>query len=82
MSRFRKRMSIITLLIIFSGCSGMRVAGSASLDKPVLGLEIEGQWWQIAGNPDLGEFTSPRQQPVDFAPWQAKDGTWQLWSCI
>ena len=23
-----------------------------------------------------------RQQPVDFAVWQATDGTWQLWSCI
>jgi len=82
MYRFRKHMSIITLLIIFSGCYGMQVSGSASLDKPVLRPEIEGQWWQIAGNPDLGEFTSPKQQPVDFALWQAKDGTWQLWSCI
>ena len=82
MNRFRKPVSIITLLIIFSGCSGMRVSASASLDKPVLRPEIEGQWWQIAGNPDLGEFTSPKQQPVDFALWQAKDGTWQLWSCI
>ena len=82
MCRIRKHMTIITLLIIFSGCSGMQVPGSSSLDKPVLRPEIEGQWWQVAGNPDLGEFTSPRQQPVDFALWQAKDGTWQLWSCI
>jgi hypothetical protein len=43
---------------------------------------IKGDWWQIAGDPDLGELTSPKQQPVDFAIWQAKDGTWQLWSCI
>lgn len=38
--------------------------------------------WQVAGDPDLGEFTSPKQQPVDFGVWQAADGAWQLWSCI
>ncbi len=43
---------------------------------------IDGDWWQVAGNPDLGEYTSEKQQPVDFAVWQAADGTWQLWSCI
>jgi hypothetical protein len=75
-------MSIITLLIIFSGCTGMQVFGNASLDRPVLRPQIKGHWWQIAGNPSLGEFTSSRQQPVDFAIWQAGDGTWQLWSCI
>jgi len=82
MRPIKKQMTIITLLIIFSGCSGMQVSGSASLDKPLLRPEIEGQSWQVAGNPDLGEFTSPKQQPVDFAIWQAKDGTWQLFSCI
>jgi dienelactone hydrolase len=44
--------------------------------------QIDGDWWTVAGDPDLGEFTDPRQQPVDFAIWQAADGTWQLWSCI
>ncbi len=43
---------------------------------------IDGDWWQVAGDPDLGEYTSPKQQPVDFGVWQAKDGTWQIWSCI
>src|SRR5438045_2064014 len=43
---------------------------------------IVGQWLQIAGDPDLGELTNVRQQPVDFGVWQATDGTWQLWSCI
>ncbi|HEU5124157.1 MAG TPA: family 43 glycosylhydrolase [Verrucomicrobiae bacterium] len=36
----------------------------------------------MAENPDLGKYTSDKQQPVDFAIWQAADGTWQLWSCI
>ncbi len=43
---------------------------------------IDGGFWQVAGNPDLGEYNSPKQQPVDFGIWQAQDGTWQLWSCI
>jgi hypothetical protein len=38
--------------------------------------------WPIAGNPDLGRYATPNQQVVDFAIWQASDGTWQLWSCI
>jgi hypothetical protein len=43
---------------------------------------IEEPWIQIAGNPDLGELTNGKQQPVDFGIWQAADETWQLWSCI
>src|SRR5258705_1543401 len=43
---------------------------------------IQGDWWTVAGDPDLGSYTDPKQQPVDFAIWQAADGTWQLWSCI
>lgn len=39
-------------------------------------------FWQIAGDPDLGNLSTPGQQPVDFGIWQARDGTWQLWSCI
>lgn len=46
--------------------------------KPV----ITGEWWKVTGNPDLGEYNSERQEPVDFGVWQAADGTWQLWSCI
>lgn len=44
--------------------------------------QVAGEWWPIAGNPDLGEYTTEDQEPVDFAIWQAADGTWQLWSCI
>ena len=43
---------------------------------------IEGDWWTVAGNPALGPLTTAKQEPVDFAVWQAADGTWQLWSCI
>lgn len=54
------------------------VTGSQSALTP----HLAGPWWTIAGDPDLGPLTSPKQQPVDFAIWQAADGTWQLWSCI
>lgn len=43
---------------------------------------IDGEWWTVAGNPDLGALTGENQQPVDFGIWQAADGSWQLWSCI
>jgi hypothetical protein len=57
-------------------------AGSLYAGNEVKQPVIDGPWWTVAGDPDLGEFTSPKQQPVDFAVWQAADGTWQLWSCI
>jgi hypothetical protein len=53
-----------------------------SADDAVLVPQIDGEFWQIAGDPDLGRYTQPKQQPVDFGVWQAADGTWQLWSCI
>ena len=45
-------------------------------------LVIDDGWWQVAGNPDMGEYTTEGQEPVDFAIWQAADGTWQIWSCV
>ncbi len=50
--------------------------------EPVLVPQLDGDWWTVAGDPDLGKFTTSKQQPVDFAIWQAADGSWQLWSCI
>jgi hypothetical protein len=48
----------------------------------VLMPQIDGEWWQVAGDPDLGKYSNPRQQPVDFGIWQSADGSWQIWSCI
>ena len=64
----------ISLLITFQ-CTSVEKKKKL---KPV----IDGDWWQVAGNPDLGKLTSEKQEPVDFGIWQAEDGTWQLWSCI
>ncbi len=60
----------------------LTTAGIARAADPVLTPVPDSDWVQIAGNPDLGEWTSPKQEPVDFGIWQAADGTWQLWSCI
>src|SRR6266566_2834108 len=62
-----------------------QLAVTAGGDAPagqVAQPRIAGDWWQIAGDPDLGELTATNQQPVDFGLWQAADGAWQLWSCI
>lgn len=64
------------------------VAVAAALFAPTAAAQgyevpkLDGQPWQIAANPNLGDLGSAIQQPVDFAIWQAADGTWQLWSCI
>jgi hypothetical protein len=65
------------LLVLASSVSG-GTFGADQVQVP----KIDGDFWQIAGDPDLGRYTSPKQQPVDFGIWQAADGTWQLWSCI
>src|SRR5262249_47177461 len=71
--------SILLVLVLGLSYAGVLTARAADAPRKP---RIVGDWWQIAGDPDLGELTSPKQQPVDFAVWQAADGTWQLWSCI
>jgi hypothetical protein len=79
------------LLLFVTGCSSTSAAVVAPEDaapadvadarSPLLPA-LEGAPWTIAHVPDLGALNDPGQQPVDFAIWQAADGTWQLWSCI
>src|SRR5690606_2353940 len=64
----------ISLVFVLFSCS--------TENEYMLKPAIEGEWWQVAGNPDLGAYTTPEQEPVDFGIWQASDGTWQIWSCI
>jgi hypothetical protein len=54
----------------------------ADTAERVLVPTIDGEWWQVAGNPDVGKHTTDDQQVVDFAVWQAADGSWQIWACI
>jgi hypothetical protein len=70
----------VNYLLVIS-VSALFCGSSQAADAPMR-PQLAGDWWQIAGDPDLGELTSPKQQPVDFGVWQASDGTWQLWSCI
>lgn len=56
------------------------LAGPAD-DEPLV-PRLDGDPWTVAGDPDLGKYGDPKQQPVDFAIWPAADGTWQIWSCI
>jgi len=81
-------LTAVTLLSLASlaGHAGRR-SGSQAATAAV--PQIEGPWWTVATNPDLGPLQGPpadqpklAQQPVDFAIWQAVDGTWQIWSCI
>jgi len=68
-------------LILAMTCS-LAVAGEKKSEPVPRRPVIDGEWWNVAGNPDLGHLTGEKQQPVDFGVWQAADGTWQLWSCI
>jgi len=79
-----------TLLILIAGLvfaapspttAAAGAADAAGAKDPIVPV-IEGEWWRIAGNPDLGKYTNDKQEPVDFGIWQAADGTWQVWSCI
>lgn len=73
-----KRLVLATIVGVMTMTSCSITAQSGKKLKPV----IDGEWWQVASNPDLGELTGEKQAPVDFGVWQAGDGTWQLWSCI
>lgn len=69
-------MGVIAVIVFLF--LALPVAGAETAMRPV----IDGEWWQVAGNPDLGDLSTPSQQPVDFSVWQAADGAWQLWSCV
>lgn len=69
---------LVCLLVTTSVCGQTRTKPTSMILEPV----IEGPWIRIAGNPDLGKWSSDNQQPVDFAVWKAADGSWQAWSCI
>ena len=54
---------MIRWLILFVVLLTMgRVAEAADHVIP----QIDGEWWSVTGNPDLGRYTSDQQQPVDF----------------
>ena len=48
-----KQVFCLALALVASG-----VSAADAPKRP----EVAGDWWQIAGDPDLGELTSPKQQ--------------------
>jgi hypothetical protein len=76
-------MKSLSLLVglLFCGFSGTVFPGEPAKKNSFVPM-IDGEWWDIASNPDLGKFGKQGQEPVDFGIWQAADGTWQVWSCI
>ncbi|MFQ6131815.1 MAG: hypothetical protein ACE5R4_07240 [Armatimonadota bacterium] len=65
------------LVVLVAACA------AAGQDERVrLVPEIDGDLWHISNNPDLGELTGEKQQPVDHAIFQSTDGKWHLWSCV
>lgn len=74
----KKYGMIFFICIVFFGFS----AYAGQERKPILWPQIDGSWWEATGNPMDHKYATERQEPVDFAVWQASDGTWQLWSCM
>ena len=58
------------------------IAATVAAEDSNLVPTLVGKPWVVARKPDVGKYAHPKQEPVDFAVWQAADGTWQLWSCI
>jgi hypothetical protein len=77
-------LAVTAVLVLFEGARP-HVAAEARGQAPRTTPEIptvEGEFWRIARNPDIGKYSNEKAQPVDFSIWQATDGTWQLVSCV
>jgi hypothetical protein len=46
-------------------------AAAGAVPKGVAAPRIDGPWWQVAGNPMDHKYATDKQEPVDFAVWQA-----------
>ncbi len=59
-------------------CAGALRAGEA-LEVPV----VVGDWWQIAPNaPDVGKWSTGKENACDFTVFPSKDGRWHCIACI
>lgn len=67
------------MIILSFSCQKGEKAEEAEV---ILVPAIDGEWWDVTGNPMDHKYATKRQEPVDFAVWQAADGTWQMWSCF
>ncbi len=79
MNSFQTRF--FTIIMVFM----LTITHIYAQDKPmgkILVPKIDGEWWSIADNPDLGQYNSNEQETTAYGIWQAADGTFQLWGCI
>jgi hypothetical protein len=67
-------------------CIGLKEAlslDSSSKKKRKLIPTLDGDYWMIGDNPDLGALGGGKnQQCVDHNIFQTDDGVWYLWGCI
>jgi hypothetical protein len=61
--------------------------GVMTLIKKKLKPVLDGDFWMIGGNPNLGDLQGPLavnypQECVDHHVFQSEDGMWHLWGCI
>lgn len=79
------RWGLTAALTLLSACTPTQLArnGSGLAPHPAPAVPVlTGAAWRIAGNPDMGPWSDPDAQPVDFSIWQAADSTWQLVACV
>ena len=72
------RAALISVVVVALSCAASVTATPKDVPIP----QIVGPWWPVAGNPMDHKYATERQEPVDFAIWQAGDGSWQIWSCL
>lgn len=68
-----KGVVVLIQAFILVACMSARAAsaGSPAGESLILKPHITEDWWQVAGDPELGKLTTRDQQPVDFGIWQA-----------
>ncbi len=62
--KFRYFSFLLCVIIALGFCTTQKA-------KRVLIPQIDGEWWYVTGNPMDHKFATERQEPVDFAVWQA-----------
>jgi hypothetical protein len=61
MGRSYKTVLVLGLVILLLGCQ------KAETIETILVPEIDGEWWEVTGNPKKHKYATERQEPVDFA---------------
>ena len=79
--RLRPRRQLNFILLAFAATM-FSFGDHGKAERFIFVPKIDGEWRSTTSQPDLGAYNGKKQEPVDFAVWKARNGTWQLWSCI